>query len=201
MFFSGTVLHRDGSHGHELNRRIGRAKADFLILSKVWSHSACTWRRKLRIFNALIESKLLYSLSAMCLNVAELRRLDGFQNRCVRKIIGIKPSFISRVSNAAVLEKAGHQPASKMLRKRSLQLLGKILRSPETHPLYSVSFKTETSIPLVDWYVRRRGRPHKEWVPDVTRQAIAIAQNWEHLQFLTSSKALWNHTLFNHFGF
>ena len=61
---------------------------------------------------ALIESKLLYTMSALCFAAAENRRSDGFQNRCVRKIIGVKPAFISRVSNATVLEKAGHTAAS-----------------------------------------------------------------------------------------
>ena len=62
MEYLGTVLHADGSNDHELNRRIGMAKADFLKLSKVWSHSSCTWPKKVRIFSALIESKLLYTL-------------------------------------------------------------------------------------------------------------------------------------------
>ena len=33
----------------------------------------------------------------------QLKRLDGFQNRCLRYIIGVKPSWISRLSNAHVM--------------------------------------------------------------------------------------------------
>ena len=126
MDYLGTVLYSDGAQGHELNRRIGCAKADFLSLSKIWTHSACTWHTKPRIYNSLIESKLLYSLSSLCLTAAELRRLDGFQNRCIREMLGIKPSYLSRISNAIVLEKAGHPAAILMLQKRQLQLFGKI---------------------------------------------------------------------------
>ena len=93
MEYPGSIMPADGRSSHALNRRIGLAKADFNALAKVWSHLALTWRRKLRIFASLVESKLVHALATMCLNTADLRRLDGLQNRCVRKFIGIKPSF------------------------------------------------------------------------------------------------------------
>ena len=140
---------------------IGLAKAGFLTLAKVWKRSALTWPKKLCIFNAVVESKLLYSLSCLSLSKRELARLDGFQNRCIRAILGIQPSFLSRVSNAAVLEKACHRRASQMLEKRQLQILGKILRSPSSHPLQKCSFAHGFSLPLTEWYIRRKGRPSK----------------------------------------
>ena len=108
MLYLGTTLSNDVHDQHELVKRIAMAKQDFLALDCVWKRSSLTWRRKLRIFNSLIESKLLYSLSTICLTVSQERQLNGFQNRCLRVIIGIKPSYLSRVSNAAVLAKAGH---------------------------------------------------------------------------------------------
>ena len=182
--------------------RIGMAKADFLKLSKVWSHSSCTWPKKVRIFSALIESKLLYSLACMCLTVAQVRRLDGFQNRCLRKILGIKPSFISRVSNADVLTKAQHPSASLILQKRQLQLFGKVLRSPEAHTLHSVSFVPSLFWkPRTDRYVQRKGRSNREWAPDVTKLALRNTRTWERLRQLSQSKQVWNDTLYSHFNF
>ena len=144
---------------------------------------------------------MLYSLSSTCFTVAETRRLDGFQNRCLRKILGIKPAFISRVSNAKVLGKAGCFAASKQLQKRQLQLFGKILRCPDAHPLKQASFARNTSLPITDWYVRRRGRPNKEWVPEVKKQALQITDSWESLLALSANKIAWNNILSSHFGF
>ena len=48
--------------------------------------------------------KLMYSLSCLCLSSADRRRLDGFQNRCLRSIFGIPPAFISRFSSAQSLQ-------------------------------------------------------------------------------------------------
>ena len=106
--YLGAHLNADGNLDHELGRKIAIAKKDFVALRKLWSHSSLTWPRKLKIYHALIESKLLYSLAGACFTKAQLRRLDGFQNRCLRSIIGVKPSWISRTSNAEVLARSGH---------------------------------------------------------------------------------------------
>ena len=112
MVYLGSILTAHGSIHRELGRRIASAKADFDTLAKVWTHSSLTWSRKLRIYSSLVESKLFYALASCCLTRADERRLDGFQNRCLRKIMGIKSAFISRVSNLAVREKAQHRAAS-----------------------------------------------------------------------------------------
>ena len=78
------------------------AKAVFLGPEKIWRHAALTRLRKMEIYVAFVEAKLLYSLTALCLTVAQRRRINGFHDRCIRKVKGIQPSFISRVSNAAV---------------------------------------------------------------------------------------------------
>ena len=164
MEYLGTTLSEDVHDKHELVKRIAMAKKDFIALSNVWRRSALTWKRKLAIYDAIIESKLMYGLSSICLTVAQERQLNGFQNRCVRAIIGVKPSYISRVSNADVLSKAGHAAATQTLRKRQLQLLDRVVRSPEGHPLRAASFIPGTNRPLTERYIRRRGRPCKEWL-------------------------------------
>ena len=133
-----------------------------LALSKVWRRSSLTWRRKLGIYGSLIESKLIYGLSSICLTVAQERQLNGFQNRCIRTIIGIKPSYISRVSNADVLSKSGHTLATNLLRQRQMNLLSRVLQAEEGHPLRTATFIPGTDHPLTDRYVRRRGAPCKE---------------------------------------
>ena len=134
-----------------------------------------TWKRKLAIFGHLVESKLLYGLSSICLTVAQERKLNGFQNRCLRQIIGVKPSYISRVSNAAVIQRSGHTLATQLLRQRQMQLLGRVLQSGEGHPLRTVTFIPGTDYPLTERFVRRRGAPSKEWL-----RTILPAYHLEH---------------------
>ena len=63
-----------------------------------------TW--KLRVHDAVITSKLLYGLEFASLTDAEYARLDAFQIKALRKMLGITHSYHSHVSNEVVMETA-----------------------------------------------------------------------------------------------
>ena len=79
MKYLGSMLSADGRIDSELSRRLGAVAADFKALLQVWGHGNLTTKRKVNIFQACVESKLLYGLHAARLSAAERRRLDGFQ--------------------------------------------------------------------------------------------------------------------------
>ena len=199
--YLGTCLAADGTSGKKLTRRMGTAKATFLSLVRLWKHSNLTRHRKMQIYISLVESRLLYGLPALCLNVAEKRRLDGFQNRCIRQVIGVKPSYISRVSNHDVLQQARHVAASRILEKKQLQLLGKIVRAPEQHPLRAVSFIPGTLWSATDLYVRRRGRPKKEWIPTIMDKALRIFHSYDRVAQVARDVVAWKAALNEHYRF
>ena len=89
---------------------IGAAAGDFRALHKMWGHGGIGKKRKLQLFHALVGSKLEYCLSTLWLVTAQLRRIDGFHARCLRCILGIPASFVSRVSNRSVFLQAGVAP-------------------------------------------------------------------------------------------
>ena len=95
MEYLGTVISSDVHDNHELNRRLGLARGDFRALSAVWKLAALCRKRRLEIYSSVVESRLLFGLSSVWLTTRQRRRLDGFQNRCVRSIIGVKPAFLS----------------------------------------------------------------------------------------------------------
>ena len=192
MSYLGATVSQYVHDQHELVRRIALSKRDFLALSAVWRRSALTQTRKLALYVALVESRLLYGLSSLCLTVAQKRKLDGFQSRCLRSIFGIKPAFISRISNAHVLERSGHRAASTLLQERQLILLGRVLRAPEGHPLRSAAIAPGTqSRPATDRFVRRVGRPSKEWISDNCTNAIRIFGTMEKAQDAAMCEATW----------
>ena len=185
MMYLGTMMTADGKHGNELSRRIGIAKSDFAALQKVWKHSSLHYRQKVQIYKTVVESRLLYSLCALVLTKQEKRRLDGFQNRCLRSILGIQPSFLSRTSNAEVWQRSAHVPMSKLLERKQLLLLGKILRCHPNHPLRQVSFEPGTYTAATSRYLRRVGRPRKEWIPEVFSLALSFTGSTRNLLFPT----------------
>ena len=97
--YLGVNLHADASIDAELNQKLGLASQDFKILNQVWQHSNISKYFKYTICMSYIVAKLLYGLDSAWLSSALQRKLDGFQAKCLRRILKISPAFISRVSN------------------------------------------------------------------------------------------------------
>ena len=113
--YLGCLLSADGAIQSELSRRLGLAAADFKALCRVWAHASINRTRKLQIYKGCVESTLMYGLHTCWLNKSQRRRLDGFQARCLRRLLGILPSFLSHVPNKDVLSAAGTAPLSTTL--------------------------------------------------------------------------------------
>ena len=174
LAYLGTSIYADGGVKAELNQKLGVAWGDFCALHRVWKHSTLCFARKVRIYNAVVISRLLYGLSSAHLNVAETRRLNGFQCRCMRVILGIKPSFISRVSNAEVLKRAQQNDLSCLLLHQQLLLFGRIARAPPDDPLRLLTFVPGSISPLTSHYIRRIGRPRSEWASKLRDVALRM---------------------------
>ena len=125
---------------------------------------------KVKFFNAFILSKLRYGLATVWLVTAQRRRIDGFVARCLRRILHIPASFVSRVSNAAVLKRAGAKPFSQQLLKHQLHLLRKVAVTAADNPMRKDTFIDASLIPQIGRYVRRAGRPRQEWTTQLLQE-------------------------------
>ena len=199
LLYLGSSLSADGRVGSELSRRIGASKADSHTLSKVWRHSSLPRSKRLQIFSALIESRFLYGLASACFTKAELRRIDGFQCKCLRRISGIPTAYYSRVSNATVRERLRHRAATDLLLQAQLLQLGKIINAPVDSPLRTTTFFGNYWTPAVNRFVRRVGRPRAEWIPQVLSEGIRIAGSLENLVGIASEPNSWRCELRRHF--
>ena len=191
LMYLGSAISSDGRYGTELARKIGAAFADLACLSAMWRHSAIPAARKMSIFDAVIVSKLRYSAASAWLSKGCLRKLDGFHCRCLRQILGIKPSFVSRVSNAQVRKLAQRRPLSLDIRRSQLMLLWKVLQDHCKAVLREVAFHGSTGAPLTDLWVRRVGRPRHEWATQLLNLAKHSAGSIEAVQTAAMSRESW----------
>ena len=196
LSYLGATLSADGSVDHELSRRIGAARGVFAALSRVWHRPSLSCRKKICIFQALVVPTVLYGLAACCLNIAQQGRLNSLQCRCLRPLLGIRPAYFSRISNVEVLRRAGCRPLTEILLNQQLLLLGRALRAPTAAPLHSCAFVPGTDRPLVSHYIRRVGRPRKEWAPTVLDAARSRSQTATSLWQLSSDTAKWRQIAF-----
>ena len=174
--YLGGLISCDGRCARELSRRIGEGHSVFKILDKLWAHSDINLTRKVLIFNACVLSKVLYSLESVWLLKADRMRLNAFQCYCMRRIFHIPPSFISRISNADVLGRAGVQPLSTLIENRQRQLFHKIQwHVPSAFSKLLVSDRLGQP---KDWCDRRgRGRPRQMWARCVYDLIFNIPSN------------------------
>ena len=141
----------------------------------MWAHAALCQQRKLELYKAMVEAKLLYGLSSLWFCKAERRRLDGFQNRCLRSIFSIQPAFISRISNKTVLQTSGQPRLSSILLRRQLLIFGKVARQHPATPSRQSTFTRDSLQPLVEHFIRKIGRPRANWAREVLTEAEIMA--------------------------
>ena len=200
MIYLGGLLSSNGRTGDELSRRLGLAAADFKTLSRVWSQANLSTRRKVQIFNSCVVSILMYGLRTTWLGVAERRRLDGFQARCLRKILKVPAAFISRVSNEAVRRQAATKPLSSELLKQQFQTFGSIaIRWND--PLRESIFVRGTITLIETQGVGRQGRPRHTWADQIKREAVKLAGSEARLEEILiqgSDLKIWNTLVSEH---
>ena len=197
MTYLGATLYSDGKVKRELNRQFCIARGDYCRLSRLWNHTSLAMDRKISIYKAVVIKRLLYGLSTAWLNAAELRRLNGFHCRCLRRILRIPPSFLSRVSNLNVLKAADETPLGKQLLKSQLLLFGRVARAPDTDPLRRLVFTKGTTQLASNQYVRKVGRPRNEWAAMLQKECWKMGTG--HLQAIRVEHE-WKAAVMTHYG-
>ena len=72
-----------------MSNRLGKAKVSFGKLRKIWSSKQYSRKVKMRLYETLVKPVLLYGCETKKINVADNERLDSFQSKCLKRIMGI----------------------------------------------------------------------------------------------------------------
>ena len=86
-------------------------------LDTFWKTTVCPTRWKLQVYDAMIRNKLLYGLETVHLTQTQQKKVNAFQLRGIRKILGLSTTFVNRSNrNEYVLQRAneeiGHTPGA-----------------------------------------------------------------------------------------
>lgn len=96
--YLGTKLTRKHLTRRELESRLGKALATTRKLHDFFKRSGCNKSWKLQVYNAVIVTRLTYGLDSVELTDSLKKRLNAFQLRGIRIILGIQHAFWSRTS-------------------------------------------------------------------------------------------------------
>jgi hypothetical protein len=125
--YLGSVISDNLSLDDEINKRIGKAAANFSRLNtRVWSNINLSIRTKIAVYSACVVSTLLYASETWTTYQKQERRLNNFHLRCLRRILEI--SWLDKVPDTEVLSRSGLTTIYTILRQRRLRWLGHVRR-------------------------------------------------------------------------
>ena len=183
--YLGGKLTENTSASTEIQGRIAACIPLMKALDTFWKKTNCETKWKLNVFNAVILTKLNYGLETVQGTDSQFNKLDVFQMKGLRKILGIPPTHIDRTwTNEKVLEKANKEvgvefpnPNNRKIKKvthtlklKRLSLLGHIIRADPNDPLKQVTFANE-SLDVLTPALRRVGRPRQKWTETTLKDA------------------------------
>ena len=144
------------------------------------------------MYNAVVTSKFAYGLETLQFTDKSLNKMNTFQLKGLRKILGVQPTFIDRTqTNARVLALANKEAGAKedkppkikliseIIKNRRVTLLGHVIRSDRKDPMKQVTFEDE-HLRTKSLGIRRAGRPRQKWIENTMREA------WETVRSDTS---------------
>ena len=114
--YLGSMADRTGGTEVDVKARIGKARAAFTQLGKVWRARKISRKTKLRLFNACVKSVLLYGCETWKATATVIKKLQTFVNRCIRRILGVR--WMDRVRNEDLWERANQVPMEVEIKRR-----------------------------------------------------------------------------------
>lgn len=95
--YLGITFTANGNYHTEISDRIA-ASMTTLKPDISWNKSPLSKKWELRVYDAVLTTKLLYGLESASLPNTDKNRLDTFQNKGLRTILGIKHAYTSQES-------------------------------------------------------------------------------------------------------
>ena len=88
--YLGCEIRQDGDVRNEVGIRIGKAGSSFRMLHKVWNAHNVTLPTKLKLFNSIVISVLIYGCESWKGLKEVENRVRRFESGCLRKILNIR---------------------------------------------------------------------------------------------------------------
>ena len=100
-----TLLTDDVNNHREVQNRIADARSTCNRLKLFWNKAQNTIQWKIRVFESILKSKILYGLECIQLTASDVSKINSFQTKGIRRILKIPPTHIDRTyTNQKVLD-------------------------------------------------------------------------------------------------
>jgi hypothetical protein len=154
--YLGSMLTENGSSVKDINRRISLGAFKFNELQKpVWSQRNISLRTKIQIYKATVSAIVLYGAESWTCSENEYSRLNAFNTRRLRSILGKKAS---EIHNKELYKITGMPSYEDLIRKYRLRWAGHVRRLNDCRIPKKLMFGQ-----VVRTGKGKTGRPKREW--------------------------------------
>ena len=182
--YLGATFHAKLDMGHILRLKVSEAAQTLRTLAPLWSDTQITTAWKLTVFNALIRTRIFYTLETLEITPSQQKKLDTLYYRGLRKILKKPSTYIDRTwTHERLLRTANqltrnmrndrprHIPFSQYYHQRRIQLLGHLLRA-NRYNLSRLAILTDENVDRLDTRQKKRvGRPRLTWLQECLKEA------------------------------
>ena len=131
LSYLGSVVVTLGGTDKDALTRIGKARAAFIMLKKVWASKEVSVRTKLRIFRSNVETVLLYGSETWRTTKRIQSRVPSFVNSCLRRTLGF--CWNDKVTNKQLWERVEEELIALQVRRRKWGWIGHTVRKPASN--------------------------------------------------------------------
>ena len=162
--YLGSCISSDCSVSNEVNARIRKARITFANLRHLWRQKSLSLSLKARVYQATVRAVLLYGCETWANRVQDLRKLQVFDNRCLRTIAGF--GWYEKIRNTDVHRRifgsAANHSLGNIIRRSQLRWLGHVLRMPN----HRLPKRALLSVPHPEWR-KSIGGQRSTWLKEI----------------------------------
>ena len=182
--YLGSIISSNCTLNREINNRISRASASFGRLSqRVYLNRNLKLATKIRVYQAIVISILLYGSETWTLYSKQLKLLNTFHLRCLRRILRI--TWRDKVPNNDVLSQCGCNSIHSIVAERMLRWAGHMQRMPDER-LPKAVFYSEMAEGT-----RPTGRPKKRYKDCLKETLKKCNINPTNFETLANDRVAW----------
>ena len=139
--YLGSVIASNGTSEKDIDRRINLARAAFNSLKKIWAARDISKPLKVRVYESLVLSILLYGSETWTMTELTKGPLRSFEMICLRKIMGISKKDHYRNTEIKKYLNIEYDIVEK-IQQRQLRYFGHITRmEPSRHAVHCSSWR------------------------------------------------------------
>ena len=182
--YLGATFHAKLDMSFIMRQKTSEAAQTLRVLAPLWTDPQITTVWKFTVFNAIIRTRIFYTLETLEITPSQQRKLDTLYYRGLRKVLKKPSTYIDRtwthdrllrtanqITRGQRHERPRHIPFSQYYHQRRIQLLGHLLRANRFN-LTRQAVLTEEDIDRLDIRRKKRvGRPRNTWLQECIKNA------------------------------